>query len=257
MNKDWLRPVGLPSSGVVAVMTTRAGGASLRPYDTMNLGVRVGDDSFAVTANRQIFATAIGASPVFLHQVHGNVVLRLQAQQAQQARDELGVDTHEADAAFTTEPGIACTVQIADCMPVLLASKDGRVVGAAHAGWRGLAGGVLDNTVTAMCEAASLGAGDLCAWLGPCIGPAAFEVGADVVEAFAEDVSCMVPAPRPDGTMRWRADLPAIARRRLQRLGLHAVEGGTWCTVNDAARFFSFRRDKTTGRHAAAVWTCR
>jgi YfiH family protein len=129
-------------------------------------------------------------------------------------------------------------------------------VAAAHAGWRGLAGGVLDAAVRALCDGTGAGPDDLRAWLGPCIGPAAFEVGADVREAFASDAHLLRFSPRPDGDPRWRADLAGLARARLQRLGLAQVAGGTWCTVSDASRFFSYRRDGVCGRFAAAVW-CR
>ncbi len=250
MNKDWLQPDWTEASDVGAVMTTRRGGVSLAPFDTMNLGVRVGDDGEAVSTNRRVFASSLGAQPVFLHQVHGTQVVRLGRQHLGQRDD----DAIEADASFTTEPGIACTIQVADCMPVLLASRGARVVGAAHAGWRGAAGGVIENTVAAMCEAGGVPASDLVAWMGPCIGPDAFEVGADVLDAFTDDARCFREAPRADGAMRWRADLPTIVRRRLERLGVGAITGGAWCTVADPLRFYSFRRDGRTGRHASAVW---
>ena len=251
MNKDWLRPDWPATLGVGAVMTTRRGGSSLAPFDTMNLGLRVGDDGTAVSTNRRVFASSLlDAEPVFLHQVHGTRVVRL-------GREHLGRrddDAVEADAAFTTQRGIACTIQVADCMPVLLAARDASVVGAAHAGWRGAAGGVIENTVAAMCEAGRVAASDLVAWMGPCIGPDAFEVGADVLDAFGGDARSFCEAPRNEGVMRWLADLPSIVRRRLERSGVAAIDGGTWCTVREPLRFFSFRRDKQTGRHAAAVW---
>jgi polyphenol oxidase len=255
MNQDWLRPFDTdrdrPSAiDVGAVMTTRRGGVSLAPYDTMNLGLRVGDDGTAVSTNRRVFASSLGAEPVFLHQVHGAHVVRLGRQHLGQRDD----DAIEADAAFTTEPRIACTIQIADCMPVLVASRDGRVTGAAHAGWRGLAAGVLENTVHAMCEAVGCAPQDLLAWMGPCIGPAHFEVGADVLDAFVDHAACFKDAPRADGAMRWLADLPAIARAKLGALGVDAITGGTGCTVAEPLRFYSYRRDKITGRHAAAIW---
>ena len=180
-----------------------------------------------------------------MSQVHGARVLRLPA--------DAGSGTLEADAAISTEPGIACTVMVADCLPVLFAAPAGRGVGAAHAGWRGLAGGVLEATVAALCEAAACSAQDLRAWLGPCIGPRQFEVGADVVAALGGG-PCFVERPRPDGAMRWLADLPGLARERLRAAGVTEVSGGEWCTVEDASRFFSFRRDGVSGRMAAAVW---
>jgi hypothetical protein len=186
-----------PPPGVAAAMSTRQGGVSAAPWASLNLGVAVGDDASAVATNRARFARALGARPVWLRQVHGTQVLRLDA----------GTPEHPpepADAAWTTEPGIACTVQVADCLPVLLAARDGRAVAAAHAGWRGLAGGVLEATVAALRDGAGIEPGDLQAWLGPCIGPAAFEVGADVLTGFGRAPT----APRAGGpTWRnWRAN---------------------------------------------------
>jgi YfiH family protein len=168
----------------------------------------------------------------------------------------MAFDALEADAAITTEPGIACTVMVADCLPVLFAAPEGRGVAAAHAGWRGLAGGVLQATVAALCEATACSAHELQAWLGPCIGPRQFEVGADVVAAFGAGPR-FVERVRPDGAMRWLADLPGLARERLQAAGITQISGGSLCTVEDASRFFSFRRDGVTGRMAGAVWLRR
>jgi polyphenol oxidase len=229
---------------VGALMSTRAGGISVAPFDSLNLGRSAGDERAAVNENRRRFAAALdGARPVWMSQVHGARVLRLPA----------AAGLLEADAAITTAPGIACAVMVADCLPVLFAAPQGRGIGAAHAGWRGLAGGVLEATVAALCEAAACAPRELQAWLGPCIGPRQFEVGADVVAAFG-DGPRFVARPRPDGTMRWLADLPGLARERLQAAGVVQISGGTWCTVEDASRFFSFRRDGVTGRMAAAVW---
>jgi hypothetical protein len=188
--------------------------------------------------------------------VHGADVLRLSADHLQP-----GAALVRADASICTEPGLACTVLVADCLPVLLCSRDGRAVGAAHAGWRGLAGGVLDHTVAALCEAAGCAPADLLAWLGPCIGPQAFEVGADVLQAFGADPQGLSAAdaalfrfsPRPDGSARWRADLAGLARRRLAALGVGHTAGGGWCTVTEASRFFSYRRSPVTGRMAAGI----
>jgi polyphenol oxidase len=169
-------------------------------------------------------------------------------------------DTIEADAAFTTEPGIACAIQVADCLPVLFADAHGKAVGAAHAGWRGLAAGVLERTAQAVCAAAACEAASLRAWLGPCIGPRAFEVGADVLEAFGHSPAGgerFVNAPRADGSPAWRADLAGLARDRLASIGVSSVSGGRWCTAEDASRFFSFRRDGRTGRMVALVWLRR
>ena len=229
---------------VGALMSTRAGGVSAAPFDSLNLGRSAGYERAAVDVNRRRFAASLdGALPVWMSQVHGARVLRLPA----------AAGPLEADAAITTEPGIACTVMVADCLPVLFAAPQGRGVGAAHAGWRGLAGGVLEATVAALCEAAVCAPHELQAWLGPCIGPCQFEVGADVVAAL-DGGPHFVERPRPDGAMRWLADLPGLARARLQAAGVAQISGGTGCTVEDASSFFSFRRDGVTGRMAAAVW---
>jgi len=150
-------------------------------------------------------------------------------------------------------------VMVADCLPVLVAAPNGGAVGAAHAGWRGLAGGVVERTLAAVCRGASCEPHDLVAWLGPCIGPHAFEVGADVLEAFGarpEPTSStrFRYQPRADGQARWRADLAGLARDRLQAMGVQRISGGTWCTATDRSRFFSFRRDGVTGRMAACIW---
>ena len=251
MHADWLLPEGLPE-GVGAVMTTRAGGVSTGPYAALNLGAAVGDAPEAVQENRRRFEQAIGAKPVWLKQVHGAAVVRLDALPAD-------AGALEADASICTTPGLACVVGIADCLPVLLSAPAARGVGAAHAGWRGLAGGVLENTVSALCEAAACEAHELQAWLGACIGPQVFEVGAEVLQAFGADPAFPDPGrfrPRPgaDGSPRWLAHLPQLARDRLQRLGLRHISGGQWCTVSAPSRFFSFRRDRVTGRMAAAIW---
>jgi hypothetical protein len=243
---DWLLP-GLDMPGVRAVMTTRAGGVSAPPYDSLNLGIAVDDDPLAVVTNRARLAQAVGdARPVYLKQVHGARVVRLKAADADHP-------PQEADASLTTEPGVACLVQVADCLPVLLAAPGARGVAAAHAGWRGLAGGVVDNAVAALCEATSCAASELRAWLGPCIGPRQFEVGADVVDAFGAAARHRF-SPRPEASGKWLADLAGLARDRLTALGVAHVTGGRWCTVEDASRFFSFRRDRVTGRMAACIW---
>jgi YfiH family protein len=243
---DLLKPDWTVDGRIGALMSTRAGGVSLAPYDSLNLGRSSGDTAEAVAENRRRFEAAVGAELVFLAQVHGARVLRLPA---------VATARQEADAAIATEPGQACTVMVADCMPVLFAAPAARGVGAAHAGWRGLAGGVLEATVSALCEAAACAPEDLTAWLGPCIGPRQFEVGPDVLEAFGgRSAVHFVARARADGSMRWLADLPGLARDRLAAAGLRRVSGGTWCTVEDASRFFSFRRDRVTGRMAAAVW---
>jgi YfiH family protein len=241
MQPDWAAPVG-------AWCSERAGGSSHGPYASLNLGSAVGDDAAAVAANRRRFGAQLqAAQPVWLRQVHGRRVLRLSAA-------NLAAPPQEADAAWTDQAGIACAVQVADCLPVLFAAPDGRAVAAAHAGWRGLAAGVLEATIAALCEGAALEPAGLHAWLGPCIGPEAFEVGADVHAAFEADAQHLRFQARADGAPRWRADLPALARARLQRAGVQHISGGHWCTVSTPSRFFSYRRDGITGRFAAAVW---
>ncbi len=247
----FFRPMHWPA-GTGALMTTRRGGTSVAPYDSLNLRAQTADplDQIAVAENRRRFATTLGATPVFLEQVHGTRVVRLDA-----AHTHPDAVTERADASITTVPGIACTVLVADCLPVLFATRDGRAVGAAHAGWRGLAGGVLEATVDALRAAVPVAAGDIVAWLGACIGPQRFEVGADVLAAFHEaEARHFVSAPARDGAPKWRADLPGLAEGRLRRLGLTEVSSCGLCTASDASRFFSFRRDRVTGRLAAAAW---
>jgi YfiH family protein len=246
MHPDWLVP-DWQAPGVGAVMTTRRGGFSRAPFDTLNIRHGLGDDEEAVRANQRVVVDAIGVTPVYLEQVHGSRVARLTAADAAPH-----APVQQADAAITTERGIACTSQVADCLPVLFAAPG--AVGAAHAGWRGLAGGVLEATVRALCEAARCEPGELHAWLGASIGPERFEVGADVLQAFGADPAGDSPRFRPQPGGKWMADLPALARDRLQALGLVRIGGGRWCTVSDASRFFSFRRDRLTGRMVAAVW---
>ena len=258
LDPHWLRP-DWRADEVGALMTTRHGGVSLPPFDSLNLRAAVGDDPRAVAENQRRLADAIDARPVYLNQIHGAKVVRLTA--ADLAPDAL---THDADGAVTTEPGIACTVQVADCLPVLFAAPDGRAVGAAHAGWRGLAVGVLEATLAQLCEAAHCAPGEVQAWLGACIGPARFEVGPDVLAAFGVSLQATRSPSAIDpphfvakAAGKWLADLPALARERLQAAGMNAVSGGRGCTVAEASRFFSFRRDRVTGRMAALVWIDR
>lgn len=201
--------------------------------------------------------------PVHLRQVHGSAVLDLDACRVDPESPEPEWRAWEqslasADAAVTTRPGVACTVRVADCLPVLLADSRGRGVAAAHAGWRGLAAGVLEATVSALCRATGGQPAELLAWLGPCIRAHAFEVGVDVLEAFGRNPSqCdarFVWSPRADGSARWRADLPGLAQDRLRAAGLAAITDSGLCTFSDESRFFSFRRDGQTGRMAASVW---
>jgi hypothetical protein len=242
-------------------MSTRAGGVSTGGYSSLNLRHGLGDDPQAVDENLARFRAALGAEPQWLRQVHGTRVVRLPLTDATDA-----AQWPEADAAITTQAGIACAVQVADCLPVLFAVRDGRGVGAAHAGWRGLSAGVLEKTVAALCEAAGCAPADIEAWLGPCIGPLHFEVGADVLAGFGiesagkvgDGVAGAAARFAPIAHGKWRGDLAGLARDRLAAAGVADLSGGTWCTVEDGARFFSFRRDTRlhghAGRMAAALW---
>jgi YfiH family protein len=270
---------------VRALMTTRLGGVSDAPWSSLNLGVHVGDSTAAVLENRRRVREEgkLPAEPVWLEQVHGTEVLVLDGPQPSNAPTLLSLNSHDAqqtppgaasfpvrpraDAAVTASAGVVCVIQVADCMPVLFAARDGSVVGAAHAGWRGLAGGVLEATVGAM----RAPAGQLVAWLGPAIGPKHFEVGDDVVEAFlskaapehraqtraafvsrAASPGHSADAPRAPG--KWLCDLYALARLRLAAIGVTQLTGGGLCTVAGADRFYSYRRDGQTGRMAALIW---
>jgi polyphenol oxidase len=237
---DWTVP-----AGIHAVFTLRTGGVSQAPYDTFNIGSHVGDDPRAVAENRRRLRERLElpAEPAWLEQVHGERVVDLDRQTSS---DSLG----PADAAVTRGRGRICAIQVADCMPVLFATADGSAIGAAHAGWRGLAGGVLETTVRAM----RTPAGELLAWLGPAIGQAHFEVGEEVRAAFLGADSGAAAAFRANERGRWQCDLYALARRRLAALGVNAVSGAGGCTFADPGRFFSYRRDGRCGRMAALIW---
>jgi polyphenol oxidase len=265
MDERWLIPDWPAPDGVRALFTTRQGGGSAAPYDSMNLGDHVGDVPARVAANRALLGRALGAAPVFLQQVHGRQVITL---------DGSAADGRQADAVVTAQRGIACTIMVADCLPVLLASVDGAVVAAAHAGWRGLAGtqgrGVLEEVYESFRALAQVGRAQAAiktiAWLGPCIGPAAFEVGPEVRQAFVAGDAQAARCFTPRGAGKYLADLPGLARLRLQALGITGIYGNDgsapWCTVGNASRFFSHRRDagisgngfNTTGRMAACIW---
>jgi YfiH family protein len=220
-------------------MTTRAGGVSQPPWDSFNLGDHVGDDPAHVAANRAQLRSGLPAEPGWLKQVHSARVV------------ELGRDTDfEADASFTREKGRVCAVLTADCLPVLFSDRAGSVVAAAHAGWRGLAGGVLEATVAAM----QVQPGEILAWMGAAIGPQAFEVGDDVREAFVAQHPDAAAAFVPHAPGKWLADIYALARIRLAAVGVQAVHGGGRCTFSETETFFSYRRDGTTGRMASLIW---
>jgi hypothetical protein len=257
---DW--PVAI---GIRAAFTLRTGGVSRPPFDTFNIASHVGDEPRAVEENRARLRKRLElpAEPAWLTQVHGRRVADLDAESSRDedldaggSRDE-NLDAagsraapQQADAAATRAIGRVCAIQVADCMPVLFAAMDGSAIGAAHAGWRGLAGGVLEATVRAM----STPPGELLAWLGPAIGQAHFEVGDEVRAAFmASDPGASV-AFTTNERGRWQCDLYGLARRKLAALGLQSVYGGGCCTYTDAARFFSYRRDGRCGRMAALIW---
>ncbi|WP_159911857.1 polyphenol oxidase family protein [Pantoea sp. 18069] len=274
---DWLLPDWPAPPGVHALCTTRAGGVSVAPWDSLNLGDHVGDAAYAVHENRTRLQAALrartpGARAVFLRQVHGSDVLALGAGTAQGLA---------ADASLTAAPGVACTIMVADCLPVLFTDRHGSVVAAAHAGWRGLAGtvraggcpqGVLESVFAQFAQqvvraggAADQGqvAGRTLAWLGPCIGPDAFEVGEEVRAALCQGRPEAARHFRPgQAPGKWLADLAGLARQRLQSLGITAVYGNDgsarWCTVGNPSAFFSHRRDAarlgSSGRFAACIW---
>jgi hypothetical protein len=214
----------------------------------LNVGTHVQDDPLAVAENRRRIAAvfALPTEPVWMTQVHGAAVIRLEA----------GADALlQADGVVTAQAGRVCVIQVADCLPVLFAARDGSAVGAAHAGWRGLAAGVLENTVAAL----GVSPARLVAWIGPGIGQAHFEVGAEVREALigaapARGAKQAAAAFRPNARGRWQCDLVALTRQRLGALGLTDIHGGGWCTFADAGRFFSHRRDGNSGRMAALIW---
>jgi purine-nucleoside/S-methyl-5'-thioadenosine phosphorylase / adenosine deaminase len=260
---DWDAP-----APVRAAFTLRTGGVSVSPYDSLNLGAHVGDAGEAVTENRRRVRARLGlpAEPVWLQQTHGTEVADLDVWQpgvpqpgaatSERERPSAGLavsptsEPPRADAAVTRLSGRVCVIQVADCMPVLFAARDGSAVGAAHAGWRGLAGGVLEETVRKL----AVPPRQLIAWLGPTIGQGHFEVGDDVRSAFVLRDPNAASTFETNARGRWQCDLYALARRRLSALGVQDVFGGGWCTYADAARFFSFRRDGQCGRMAALVW---
>lgn len=256
----WLEPDWPAPRRVRAAFALRAGGVSAPPWDSLNVGSHVGDAPAAVLENRRRLCAALDlpAEPLWLDQVHGCGVVDADALDRRGAPPDAVAAPPRGDAVVTARPGVVCAIQVADCLPVLFASRDGRHVGAAHAGWRGLAAGVLEATVQAL----PVPAAELMAWLGPAIGPASFEVGDEVREAF-----CAQPQPESqrhagdpaaaferNGRGRWQCDLYALARQRLAAAGVHSVWGGGEDTCADPQRYFSHRRGAPTGRHAALLW---
>lgn len=232
---DWPAP-----ANVKALQTTRNGGASVAPYASLNLGSHVGDNPLVVNRNRMLLAPLLPSEPVWLNQVHGVTVSDV---------GQAGC-LPQADASISTHRGAVCVVMTADCLPVLLCDEQGTVVGAAHAGWRGLCDGVIEKTVEAMKVPAST----LMAWLGPAIGPAVFEVGDEVREAFIAHQPQAASAFVAGGEGKWLADIFQLARLRMQTLGVTRIYGGDMCTYSDAERFYSYRRDGVTGRMGTFIW---
>lgn len=228
--------------GVGACSSTRIGGVSLPPYDSLNLGAHCGDNPEHVEENRtRLFAAGgLPSKPVWLEQVHGNAVLTLSGGPYLSKR---------ADASYSSTPGTVCAVMTADCLPVLFCNRAGTEVAAAHAGWRGLCEGVLEETIACFNDQPE----NILAWLGPAIGPGAFEVGAEVREAFMAKAAEASSAFRPAGE-KYFADIYLLARQRLARVGVDNVFGGDRCTFSEKQHFFSYRRDKTTGRMASFIW---
>ncbi len=240
---EWLQAEWPAPRNVHTASTLRTGGISAPPFDTLNLGAHVGDAPDSVRTNRQRLREALGlpAEPCWLNQVHGAAVIEA----------DQWSSPPTADACIARSPGKVCVVMTADCLPVLLCSREGDRVAAAHAGWRGLAGGVLESTVSSL----GLPGSELLAWLGPAIGPSAFEVGDEVRIAFTSKDAAAAQAFRASHRAdHWLADLYLLARQELARLGVQAVYGGGWCTYRDEARFFSYRRDGQCGRMASLIW---
>ena len=257
MHPDWIVPDWPAPACVRAVCTTRAGGVSSGPYASLNLGDQVGDVPAQVMANWSVLSQSLPARLVLLNQVHGATTVVLQPDTP---------DGVSADACVAEQPGLVCTIRVADCLPVLLADCRGRRVAAAHAGWRGLLGqhrqGILESVVARfVAPSAKLPNGiapaDVCAWLGPCIGPDAFQVGQDVLTAFVRERPESARFFRPEAKHAWLADLPALARQQLKALGINHIHGNdgsaAWCTVRQPLRFFSHRRDRISGRMAACI----
>ncbi len=252
LRPDWPAP-----ANVHAFTTTRQGGFSQAPYDQFNLGAFTGDDLPTVKQNRALLNALLPQAPFWIKQVHGNDVVL-----AKGVHDGIGDSIIEADGSVTTDPQTVLSILAADCMPVLFTNRLGTVVAAAHAGWRGLCTGVLENTVAKLLEESSSIPSDVLAWIGPSISVAHYEVGAEVRAAFMEsaaqfdfrlDDACFIPK-RTSSSEKYWADLPRIAKSRLQALGIGAVYGGDLCTFSDPQRFYSYRRETPTGRFACLIW---
>jgi YfiH family protein len=238
--KHWLTPDWPAPANIHAATTLRTGGVSGGAYAGLNPAMHVGDDAELVKQNRQIIKEllALPGDPVWLEQIHSNRAVPAVASEPLQ----------QADASYTAESGVVCAVLTADCLPLLVCSADGSEVAAIHAGWRGLLAGVIGNTVSAIRNS------DLFVWLGPAIGPGCFEVGAELRNAFLEKSAAFMTAFKQQDNGKWLADIYQLARIDLAMLGIDKVYGGGFCTVTEQERFYSYRRDKQTGRMATLIW---
>ena len=249
---SFLTPQWPAPQSVHSLVSTRSGGVSTAPFDSLNLGNHVGDNEEDVLTNRMIFTKALPANPIWLKQTHSTVV------STPNSRDLMGVNEIYADASVTCNPNEVLIIMTADCLPILFTNIHGTVIGAAHAGWRGLCSGILENTVFEMLKLeASIKPADLLVWLGPAIGPDAFEVGEDVKTCFQDSglaVAANAFRPIPNKAGKFLANIYQLARGRLQALGIDRIFGGEYCTVKDREHFFSYRRDGQTGRFASAIW---
>jgi YfiH family protein len=246
IKKQWLIPQWPAPRWVRACTTTRQGGVSAAPFQSMNLSDYVQDALSSVQENRKILTDVLDlpAQPKWLKQAHGTQIV------AADSVETLAAPPPEADGSCTTNPNVVCAVLTADCLPILLCDQCGTQVAAVHAGWRGLAAGVVEAAVAALQKPA----GHLLAWLGPAIGPQAFEVGNEVVRAFVELDEQARAAFQPNDNGRWMANLYLLARQRLARLGVERIYGGKWCTFSEPDRFYSYRRENKTGRMASLIW---
>lgn len=239
-NKHWITPDWPAPANIHAATTLRTGGVSVAPYNSLNPATHVGDEAACVSENRQCIKTmlALPSDPVWLEQTHSNIVINAQQINSLQ----------QADASYSNVSGVVCAVMTADCLPLLICSTDGKKVAAIHAGWRGLLAGIITNTVNALATT------ELLVWLGPAIGAACFEVGAEVREVFVAKSSAFAPAFTHTCDNKYLANIYQLARIELVALGIHAVYGGDFCTVTEQDRFYSYRRDTQTGRMATLIW---
>jgi polyphenol oxidase len=240
-HKHWLTPDWPAPANIHAATTLRSGGVSCGSYASLNPAMHVGDEADKVKQNRQIIKEmlALPDNPVWLEQIHSNRVVQAIT----------GAPLQQADASYTAEANVVCAVLTADCLPLLVCAADGSEVAAIHAGWRGLLAGVIGNTLKAMKS------NNVLVWLGPAIGPDCFEVGAEVRDAFLGKSSAFAEAFKPQSNGKWLADIYRLARIDLAMLGIDKIYGGGFCTVTEHQRFYSYRRDKETGRMATLIWS--